>query len=105
MELAGKGGNGTLKVTPKHDSSEIDSCTIYIKYNSLGVATIYDDSVKVVQVNNSPVATFGGLKKGHYYLYGKGWDTSINEAVMGGLPYELQQESAVSITLPVTEDH
>lgn len=105
VELGGKGGNGILKVTPKHHSSEIDSCTIYIKYNSLDVATVYDDSAKVVQVNNSPVATFGGLKKGHYYLYGKGWDTSINEAVMGGLPYELQQETAVSVTVPVTEDH
>ena len=104
-ELAGKGGNATLKVTPKHHSAEIDSCTIYIKYNSSDVAASYDDSAKVVQENSSPVATFPSLKKGAYYLYGKGWDTSINEAVKGGLPYTITEQTTISVIVPVTEVH
>ena len=33
-EQAGKGGSTTLKVTPMHHDKNIDSCTVYIKYNA-----------------------------------------------------------------------
>src|ERR1700741_2137378 len=77
--VGGKGGNATLKITPKHHDLNIDSCMVYIKYDAQDVPASYDDSAKAVMINNIPVATFAGLKKGAYYLFGKGWDASIKD--------------------------
>lgn len=102
---AGKGGNATLKITPTHHGVAIDSCTVYIKYNTQDAATSYDDSVKCIPDNGVPTATFTGLKKGNYYLYGKGWDASISMEVVGGLPYVISEETTLAANLPVTEIH
>ena len=102
-EGAGKGGNAILKVIPKHHSIPVDSCIIYIKYNSLDASSVYDDSVTVTQENGNPTATFSGLKTGNYYLYGAGWDTDIDMGVIGGLPYTVTEETTHNISLPVTE--
>jgi hypothetical protein len=100
---AGKGGNATLKVIPKHHGNVVDSCTVYIKYNTQDAATNYDDSVKCIPDNGISTATFSGLKTGNYYLYGKGWDEDISMEVIGGLPYTITEETTLSINLPVTE--
>ena len=104
-EVAGKGGNAILKITPQHHGQDIDSCKVYIKYNTLDAANSYDDSAWVIQVNERPVAMFSGLKKGNYYVFGKGWDPSIVQNVKGGIPYTITEEKTLEITLPVTEDH
>ena len=102
-QSAGKGGATTFKITPKHHGRNIDSATIYIKYNTQDLPSTYDDSAKCVMENGKPVATFSGLKKGKYYLYGKGWDPSISEGVKGGVPQNITEEKTYEITLPVTE--
>ena len=104
-DSAGKGGDATLKVIPKHHGVTIDSCTVYIKYNTQDAATSYDDSVKCIPDNGVSTAIFSGLKKGNYYLYGKGWDASINLEVKGGLPYVISEEATLTADLPVTESH
>ncbi len=78
-DTAGKGGNAILKITPRHHGNQIDSCTIYVKYNAVDapVNGRYDDSAKCILTGGIPVATFSGLKKGNYYLYGYGWDPSL----------------------------
>lgn len=103
--IGGKGGNATLKVTPQHHTLNIDSCMIYIKYNATNTPDSYDDSAMCVPQDGAPVATFTQLKKGNYYLYGKGWDPSIVQSVKGGLTYEITQEQTIHIFLPVTEPH
>jgi len=102
---AGKGGNAIIKVSPKHHSDEIDSCRVYIRYNSLDAAATYDDSTWVVQENGSPVATFSGLKKGKYYLFGNGWDPGVMQPVRGGLPVTIVEDKVYNLVLPVTEVH
>ena len=105
VNIGGKGGNVTLHVMPQHHNDYIDSCTIYIRYNSKTAATAYDDSAKCMQVNNKSVATFSGLKKGDYYLEGKGWDPGIAEAVKGGTSVTITEEKEYDIFVAVTEDH
>lgn len=105
IELAGKGGSAVVKAMPKHHGTSIDSCMVYIKYNSQDVSSAYDDSVKCMQVDSVSTATFSGLKAGQYYLYAKGWDAGIGETVIGGLPYTITQENEQSVTVPVTEEH
>ncbi len=105
VEVGGKGGNATLKVTPQHHSENIDSCTIHIKYNVLEKPAThnYDEEVKCVMENGKPVATFSNLKKGNYYIYGEGWDPDIDQGVVGGIPYTITEEKTININVPVTE--
>lgn len=106
-EPSGKGGKATLQATPQHHGKNIDSCTIYIKYNTMDAPSNgqYDDSAVCVQVGGKPVATFTQLKKGPYYLYGRGWDPSISQNVVGGTPYTIADTTATTYALnvPVTE--
>ena len=109
-DVAGKGGSATIKATPKHHIKYIDSCTVYIKYNTLDLpsgvfsASQYDDSVVCVKINDSvSVGTFTSLKKGKYFLYGKGWDKKGPYAVAGGLPLTITADSTYNVILAVTE--
>lgn len=103
-EVAGKGGNATLKVTPQHHAENIDSCTVYLKYNAQDMPGSYDEEVKCIVENGKPVATFSGLKKGDYYVYGKGWDPDFEQVVVGGTPYKITEETTYNINVPVTEE-
>lgn len=89
--IAGKGGLTTLSIIPQHHEKNIDSCTIYIKYNATArpATGVYDDSLMVVPLNGHPVAKFEGLKKGDYYIYGVGYDPDIAEPVIGGTSFTI----------------
>jgi hypothetical protein len=106
--VGGKGGNAILNVTPRHHGRQIDTCTVYIKYNATDAPSngVYDDSAACVLVSGIPVATFSGLKKGNYYLYGYGWDPTLTppQHVKGGFAYPIQEENTQSIDLAVSED-
>ncbi|MEO6832462.1 MAG: hypothetical protein ABI169_09670 [Chitinophagaceae bacterium] len=106
--IGGKGGNATLNVTPRHHGRQIDTCTIYIKYNSTDAPTNgqYDDSLQCVLVGGIPVASFTNLKKGNYYLYGFGWDPTLTppQHVKGGYAYSIQTETVQSVDLAISED-
>lgn len=106
--IGGKGGKATLNVTPRHHGKQIDSCTIYIKYNATDAPSngYYDDSLRCTPVGGIPVASFTGLKKGNYYLYGYGWDSSLTppQHVQGGYAYPIQTEEVQSIDLAISED-
>lgn len=105
---AGLGGSANLKITTIHHAAVLDSCKVYIKFNSKEAVSIgeYDLSewVKKDNQGNSYV-TFSGLKKGDYYLYGEGYDPAILNTVKGGIPYTITEESNISVNLPVTEVH
>jgi hypothetical protein len=98
-----------LRVTPRHHGRQIDSCTIYVKYNALDTPanSRYDDSAKCVLVGGVPVATFSGLRKGNYYLFGLGWDPMLipPQSVRGGYGAGITSETEQSIDLAVFEEH
>jgi len=101
--LAGKGGNATLTITPQHHGLNIANSKVYIKYNAKNTPSFYDDSVQTSMQNGIPTAVFTQLTKGDYYIYGIGIDTSIMQTVKGGIPYTIENETAQTIYLPVTE--
>ena len=103
--VAGKGGNATLKVNPSHPGAVIMDCMVYIEYNSEDrpLDNAYDDSVKCILENGKPIATFPGLKKGNYYLYGFGIDTAGTHKVKGGTKHTITEEKEQSINLPVSD--
>jgi hypothetical protein len=104
---AGLGGNANLKISAFHHTFPIDSCTVYIKFNSSEAPA--DNQFDLEQPlskdgNGNSFTTFTGLKKGDYYLFARGWDPSISETVKGGIPYTINTEENINITVPVTED-
>lgn len=107
--VAGKGGTTTLKVYPQHHliAKNISYCTVYIKYNTLDIPGngIYDDSAVCKKEDSVLVATFDGLKNGNYYLFGRGYDSSISAGIKGGLPATItEQGKTITTPLPVGEE-
>lgn len=100
---AGKGGWAILNIIPQHHGKTIDSCTIYIKYNATEIPQSYDDSAVCVLTDSIPVATFSELKKGNYYLYGRGYDPDILQVVEGGINVSITEENETTVYVPVTE--
>lgn len=102
---AGTGGNNTIIATAKHHGLIIPEATIYIKYNSKDFpgenTSVYDD---FKTAGKDGKVTFEGLKRGDYYLYGIGYDSSIKQTVVGGIPIQLLQKAGEKlIDVPVTE--
>lgn len=97
---AGKGGDATLQVTPIHDDILVDSCMVYIRYNSLVISadgSDYNDSTWAEIIDGQPVARFYYLKPGNYYIYAKGWDIIRSEKVQGGLPYTITNDRNATV--------
>ena len=91
--VGGKGGHSWLSVVPLHEGDDIDSCIVYIKYNTLDIPDQYDDSLEVVRVGGRPRAIFTDLKPGNYYIYGRGWDNVRSLAIAGGFPFTIKSEN------------
>lgn len=106
--LAGPGGKAILSIRCQHHGSNIDSATVYIKYNSLESVNIseYNNSKKLSKdSNNEYTVQFDGLKPGDYYLFAQGWDPSISNNVKGGIPFTIKVEDKFALIIPVTEVH
>lgn len=108
-DIAGKGGSATLRITPKHHGIPVDSCRIYIKYNAQDAPAdgVYDDSTDAIVVGTGVprMGLFPGLKRGNYYIFGRGWDPAISQVVRGGTPFNINNDQPqFEVTLPVGEE-
>ncbi|MBK9481668.1 MAG: hypothetical protein IPO02_06725 [Bacteroidetes bacterium] len=105
---AGLGGSANLKISAKHHGANIDSCTIYIKFNSSEAPdnlSDYDLSQHLaLDANGYSNTIFSGLKKGDYYIFAYGWDPAISANIKGGIPYTIKQETDIETIIPVTEE-
>jgi len=108
---AGTGGNVTLVGFPKHHTVAIFNQTGYLdtvrlKFNtkeSPGLNTSDYDIFFTGSVGDADVHCTG-LKCGDYYIMATGFDTTINERVLGGIPYTITQESGeIDLDIPVVE--
>lgn len=109
--VAGTGGDLTLVVFPQHHGKPIPNKanyldTVFVKFNTQDAPSdgVYDKYF-VGEAGEDHIH-LTGLKCGNYYLFGTGYDTTINQRVKGGIPYTTEQSSGeVDLNLPVTEDH
>jgi hypothetical protein len=107
----GPGGNAEIAVWVKHHDKLIPGATVYIKYGSKEFPgdglSLYDDSeVCGTEGDDEGHTHFHDLKRGNYYLYAVGYDSSISETVMGGIPVEITKENkdgSSDVEVPVTE--
>lgn len=101
----GSGGKASIHGYAKHHALSIPGTTIYIKYGakeSPGTnPSLYDASVKA---DSKAYYEFVNLKRGDYYLYGVGYDSTIAAPVIGGIPVQIEKSnSVVPIDVPITE--
>jgi hypothetical protein len=98
----GLGGNITLNVIPQHDGVDVDSCFIYLAYNTLDTTRNYNDSVLCQIMNGRPTAMFNNLKQGNYFIGGKGWDLVKSQKVAGVRAFTIEGKQTVyTVELPV----
>jgi hypothetical protein len=103
----GTGGDAGISARVQHHEKAIPGATVYIKYGATefpGAAPGNYDEHKVCDANAK--TQFSNLLPGHYYFYGVGFDSSIQEAVTGGIPLEIkrkQKKSNIDLLVPVTE--
>lgn len=106
---AGIGGNNTIAAFPRHHGKSIPGAMIYIKYNAKEFPgedlSVYDDALMAKKEGSGDAhAHFEELKKGNYYLYAVGFDSSIAQTVKGGIGAELKKkEGETDVEIPVVE--
>lgn len=99
IATAGKGGKATVRVKPVYQERLIDSCVVYVTYNSKEAGAA-DDSVVQRLNNQEAIATFPQLRYGHYYFDVHAWDSVGQKRLRGGTAYEVSPEDS-SVNLEV----
>lgn len=105
---SGFGGNAILTIRAFHHTLPIDSFMAFVKFNAQDAPAdnTYDtQGLSILNSDSTYSVTIPGLKKGDYYLYVSGWDSTIQEVVKGGIPYKITEESSINAIVAVTEGH
>ncbi|GAA4460707.1 hypothetical protein GCM10023093_03840 [Nemorincola caseinilytica] len=107
--IGGKGGNATLMIYPQHHGNAVnlDSMMVFIKYDALDAPANgrYDDSATCTRTGSIVSCSFSGLWNGNYYLYARGYDHNVSQAVQGGIKYTVVVQQTINLMLPVSERH
>ena len=111
-EYAGTGGNTTVVAFALHHGDTIFNQASYpdsafIKFNATEFPGSLPGNYDLVLVGDSGEdhVHIENLKRGKYFIYMTGWDSSIGQRVFGGIPYVLSQSTGeVDLAIPVAED-
>ncbi|MEZ5018397.1 MAG: hypothetical protein R2800_15155 [Flavipsychrobacter sp.] len=90
--VADTGGNATINIIPRYLNKDIDSCVVYVYYNSKRAPESifqYNNNMVAKPSGGRPTASFKGLKLGDYYFYGEGYDASRNWVLRGGATFKV----------------
>lgn len=101
----GPGGKVVIKGRVMHHSLPIPHATVYIKY---GTQDFPGSNITYYDANTTADASanyqFTNLRKGDYYLFGVGFDSSIVESVSGGIPVKIShKDETLNVDVPVIE--
>jgi len=101
----GPGGKATIHGLVKHYGAPIPGADVYIKYGakeSPGTNITYYDASVAADAN--AYYEFVDLKKGDYYLFSVGFDSTYAQVVIGGVPVKIKSKTeTVEADVPVTE--
>lgn len=111
-KVAGAGGNVTLVARPQHHGTPILNTasypdTAYLKFNTQDSPgynpSSFDLVVPGIHIGEDHVEV-EGLRPGKYFIMMTGFDTTINERVIGGIPLIITAEfGEVVLNVPVVE--
>ena len=103
---AGVGGKASISGAVMHHEVPIPNAAVYIKYGANAFPGFdleqYDDQTTASATDAS--YSFTNLYKGEYFIYCTGYDASIMEEVLGGVPVEIKKKREnIEIDVPVKE--
>lgn len=104
----GPGGDSSISFFVKHHNEIIPGATVYIKYGAKEFPgadlSKYDDFITTDYAGHHKGRShFDGLRKGDYFLYAVGYDSTM--AVAGGIPVKIKTNGeTVEATVQVTEE-
>jgi hypothetical protein len=97
-------GDSTITGKVAHHGERISEASVFIKFGGKELpGTLTSDFDASVVADTSGTYTFSNLKKGDYYLYGVGFDSTINESVRGGIAVTLEKDQVLTQEVAVTE--
>lgn len=103
------GGKTKISVFPAHHGKAIKGATVYVKFKTTDMpsnpTSNYD--LKVVGEEDEEHVHVDGLRPGTYYFYVVGFDTDINETVVGGAPLTIKwkdRKDDIHFDVAVSED-
>lgn len=105
---AGLGGDATIVAFPKHHGAPIYGATVYVKFNAKdfpGTNISSYDATFMGEPKEDHVH-LEELKKGDYYFYAVGYDSTISEMVSGGQSFTIKRKDRSDeqdIEIAVTE--
>lgn len=102
----GLGGKANVQGKVLHHETPIPGATVLIKYGAKEMPgtnpTDYDQSVTASLVDAT--YKFENLRAGKYFIYSIGFDSTIMEAVKGGIPVTIKsKKETLNKDVPVTE--
>jgi hypothetical protein len=103
----GPGGDTTIAALVKHHDRAIPGATVYVKYGAKefpGDSPSNYDASEVADVEGH--THFEDLKRGDYFFYAVGYDSSLTKTVKGGVHYEITKKDAgdhVDLNVQVVE--
>lgn len=97
------GGSSTIKGTVMHHTAFIPYARVYIKFNAKDLPSL-DTTAYNTHITSDVSGNFSfKCYKGDYFLYGYGFDHSINENVKGGIAVHIRSNETVEKIVGVTE--
>ena len=98
-------GDARVSGTVAHHGEKIADATVYIKFGASELpGTLASDFDASTIADAQGVYTFENLKRGNYYLYSLGYDSSIVDFVKGGISFELtEKDQDLTVDVAVTE--
>jgi hypothetical protein len=108
----GDGGDATLVVFLKHHGTTVKNHvtypdTVYVKFNAKDAPkSLGDYDTKFAGEPGEDHVHVEGLKCGDYYIYGAGFDSTINTRVIGGMHVKIkhkERKDEIDTDLAVSE--
>ena len=101
------GGNATITTYVAHHDKPINLPTIYVKFDAKDLpndpTNNYDLKVDGKHENHVHIKN---LRYGNYYIYAVGYDSTIMQPVVGGVPVTIKwkdRRKETEVNVPVTE--
>lgn len=112
-EKAGMGGNVSLILKPQHHGKPIYNQpdypdSVFIKFDQAEFPGDNPSLYDYIKAGNpgDDFVRVDGLKKGQYYIFMAGFDTSIFQRAVGGIAYKITQDAGeIQLIVPITEVH
>ena len=97
-------GGSTITGKVAHHGARISYATVYIAFGAKELpGTLTTDFDASVLADSAGLYKIENLRKGDYYLYGLGYDSTISQTVRGGLRVTVGKNEDKTVEVAVTE--